>query len=285
MEQRIIDLFDEYTHQPLTREEFLRRLTHITGSMAAALALLPMLEAQYAHAATVPETDPAIITEEPGFPAGGVTMTGYLARPAAPGRRGAVLVIHENRGLNPHIRDVVRRVARAGYLGMAPDALSPLGGTPADEDRAREMIGSLVPEETTRRFTDALAYLRGRPECNGKSGCVGFCWGGGLAGQLAVRDPELRVSVSFYGRQPDAAEVPRIRAFVQLHYGELDKRINAGIPAYEAALKAAGIPYELYVYKGANHAFHNDSSPSRYQPEAARLAWERTLQAFADHLR
>ncbi|GAA4318994.1 dienelactone hydrolase family protein [Compostibacter hankyongensis] len=285
MDQRIIDLFDEYTHKPLKRHEFISRLVKLTGSMVAATAILPLLEVQYTSAATITESDPDILTEEITYAGDQTTMKAYFARPKAAGKYGGVAVIHENRGLNPHIRDVARRVAKAGYLALAPDALSPLGGTPSNEDQAREMFGKLNAQQNIRNFMNGLGYLRKRPESNGKTGCVGFCWGGGVANQLAVHDPLLKVAVPYYGMQPDAADVPRIKAVMQLHYGGLDKRIDAGIPAYEAALKAAGVHYELYVYEGAQHAFHNDTAPTRYNKQAATLAWERTLRAFRDNLR
>ncbi|MBD0258409.1 MAG: dienelactone hydrolase family protein [Cytophagales bacterium] len=284
MDQRIINLFDEYTHKPLTREDFLKRLARLTGSVAAAMSVLPLLEVNYAHAAVIGEDDKDLAIEEVTYPGDGVTMKGYLARPKARGKRGAVVVIHENRGLNPHIRDVARRVAKAGYLALAPDALSPFGGTPANEDEARTLIGKLEAPKNLNNFLQGFDYLRGRRESNGKTGCVGFCWGGAMANNLAVHAPQLAAAVAYYGRQPEAADVPRIKAAVQLHYGGLDERVNAGIPAYEEALKAAGVKYELYVYEGAQHAFNNDTAPTRYNAEAAKLAWDRTLKLFRDTL-
>lgn len=284
MDQRLINLFDEYTHKPLKRQEFIRRLVMMTGSMAAAMSVLPMLEVNYVHAATIPEHDEDLITEDVTYTGDGVTMKAYTARPKKMQKAGGIVVIHENRGLNPHIKDVTRRAAAAGYLAMAPDALSPFGGTPENEDDARSLFGKLEAPKNINNFLKALDYLRSRPECNGKTGCVGFCWGGGVANQLAVHSPALQAAVAFYGSQPAAADVPAIKAAVQLHYGSLDERIDAGIPAYEAALKAAGTKYELYVYEGANHAFHNDTSPARYNEAAARLAWERTLRLFKETL-
>ena len=284
MDQRIINLFDEYTHMPLTREDFLKRLARMTGSMAAALSVLPLLEVNYAQAATIGEDDQDLITQDVTYPGEETTMKAYLARPKAKGKRGAVVVIHENRGLNPHIRDVARRVAKAGYLALAPDALSPFGGTPANEDEARELFGKIDAGKNLNNFLKGLGYLRERRESNGKTGCVGFCWGGAMSNQLAVHAPQLNAAVAYYGRQPDAADVPKIKAALQLHYGGLDERVNAGIPAYEEALKAAGVKYELYVYEGAQHAFNNDTAPTRYHPEAAKLAWERTLRLFKDTL-
>ncbi|WP_205513096.1 dienelactone hydrolase family protein [Longitalea arenae] len=285
MKQEIINLFDEYTHAPLSRDEFLRRLTKITGSLAAALAVLPMLEVNYAHAQTLPVQDDRITTERITYPGDDCTMKGYVAKPRGNGKYGTVVVIHENRGLNPHIEDVTRRVALAGFLALAPDGLSPQGGTPANEDEARNMIGKLDMAKTVNNFVKAFDYLKSREESNFKAACVGFCWGGAMANQLAVHVPDLKAAVAFYGRQPDVADVPKIKATVQLHYASLDERINAGIPAYEEALKKAGTKYELYMYEGVNHAFHNDTAPTRYNAAAAKLAWERTLKLFNDKLK
>ncbi|SEI75268.1 carboxymethylenebutenolidase [Dyadobacter koreensis] len=284
MDQRIINLFDEYTHKPLSRDTFLKRLANLAGGTTAALALLPLLEVNYANAATVAETDEDIITEDIKYDGDGSPMGGYLARPKKPGKFGAVLVIHENRGLNPHTKDIARRIAKAGYIALAADALAPFGGTPGNEDEARALFAKIDVTKNLNNFLKGLDYLKGRPESNGKTACVGFCWGGALSNQLAVHSPTLKTAVAYYGRQPEAADVPKIKAFVQLHYGGLDERINAGIPAYEEALKAAGVKYEVYIYEGAQHAFLNDSAPTRYNPEAAKLAWERTLKAFKDHI-
>ena len=277
MDQRIINLFDEYTHKPLRRDEFLKRLANLTGSMASAMALLPLLEVSYAKAETVGPQDDRIKTESVTFPGADTTMKGYMARPSAAGKYPAVVVIHENRGLNPHIEDITRRMALAGFLALAPDALSAAGGTPTDETTMRDLFGKLDPTATRNNFVKAVEYLKTRPDSTGKIGCVGFCWGGAMANQLAIHAPDLKAAVPFYGRQPDAADVPTIKAALQLHYGGLDERINAGIPAYEEALKKANVPYELYVYEGAQHAFNNDTAPTRYNEAAAKLAWERTL--------
>ncbi len=285
MDQRIINLFDEYTHAPLTRKEFLDRLTKLAGGTALALAALAVLEPGYARAATVSTAADDLVLETVTWPGGdGTAVHGYLARPKGKKKRGAVVVIHENRGLTPHIQDVTRRVARAGYLTLGVDALSPLGGTPTDEDKGRELIGQLDPAKNLNNYLAALAYLRARPESNGRTGCVGFCWGGGLSNQLAVHDPLLNAAVAYYGQQPRAEDVPQIKAALMLHYAGLDERIDAGIPAYEAALKAAGTKYELFVYPNVNHAFNNDTSPARYNAEAAKLAWERTLKLFKEKL-
>ncbi|HEV8513102.1 MAG TPA: dienelactone hydrolase family protein [Cyclobacteriaceae bacterium] len=284
MDQRIINLFDEYTHKPLTRDVFIKKLVILTGSTAAAMAVLPLLEVNYAHAATISDQDDRLIIEKISYQGEGAEMKAYVARPKEEKRYPIVMVIHENRGLNPHIEDVTRRMALEGFLAIAPDALSPLGGTPTDADKARELFGQLDAAKNLSNFIKGFAYAKSRKDTTKKSGCIGFCWGGGLANQLAVNMPDLNAAVPFYGRQPDAADVPKIKAFVQLHYGGLDERINAGIPAYEDALKKAGTRYELFVYEGAQHAFNNDTAPTRYNEAAAKLAWSRTIQLFKKEL-
>lgn len=281
MNQAIINLYDEYTHKPLTRAVFLKRLSALTGGMTAALALLPALESNWAVAQT---TGADLFTEYVTYPAENATMKAYVARPQAAKPYAAVLVIHENRGLNAHIEDVARRAAQAGYLAVAPNALSVLPTTPANEDEARSLFARLNPDESIRHFAKAVDYVRTRPDSNGDVGCVGFCWGGAMANSLAVSVPTLKAAVAFYGRQPAVADVPKINAAVQLHYAGLDERINAGMAAYEAALKANNKPYELYVYEGVNHAFHNDTSAARYNEAAAKLAWQRTVAFFAKYL-
>ena len=283
MDQRIISLYDEYTHKPLNRNEFIRRLAQITGSMAAAMSILPMIETNYSHAGITKSED--LFTERIVYTGVNGEMKAYIARPEKVKKYAAVMVIHENRGLNPHIEDVTRRAANAGYLAIAPDALGPQGGTPANEDQARELFTKLDAGQNLQNFIKGFEYLQTRKDYNGNAGCVGFCWGGGLSNDLAVNVPTLKAAVAFYGRQPDAAEVPKIKAAIQLHYGALDERINAGIPAYEEALKKAGVKYELYIYEGANHAFHNDTSAARYNEAAAKLAWKRSLDFFEKYLR
>jgi carboxymethylenebutenolidase len=285
MDQRIINLFDEYTHKPLSREEFISKLIRLTGSAAAAMAVLPLLEVNYAHAQTVSSQDDRITTERITYPGDGTEMKAYLTRPKGDAKYGAVVVIHENRGLNPHIEDVTRRAALEGFIALAPDALSPLGGTPADEEKARGMFQQLDAAKTISNFAKAFDYLKARKDCNGKFGCIGFCWGGAMANNLAVNVPELKVAVPFYGRQPDAAEVPKIKATLQLHYAAQDERVNAGIAAYEEALKKAGKKYELFMYEGAQHAFHNDTAPTRYNEAAAKLAWSRAMELFNKNLK
>jgi carboxymethylenebutenolidase len=285
MDQQIINLYDEYTHKPLSRDVFLKRLAKITGSMALALSLTPLLESNHAKAATIPEDDPDLETETIGYEVNDITMYAYTAKPVNRVNMGAVMVIHENRGLNEHIKDVTRRAAKAGYFAMAPDALSESGGTPANEDEARKLFATLDTKKNLSNFIKSVDFLRARKECNRKVGVVGFCWGGGIANQLAVNVPNLNAAVAFYGRQPDPADVPKIKCPVQLHYAGLDERTNAGIPTYEAALKKAGVVYELYMYPNVNHAFHNDTSEARYNADAALHAWKRTLDFFEAHLK
>lgn len=284
MDQRIINLYDEYTHKPLTRQEFMRRLILLTGGLAAATSILPLLEVNYAHAAIT--KDDELFTERVTYKGvNDINVQAYVARPKKENKYAAVIVIHENRGLNAHIEDVTRRAANAGYLAIAPNALSPLGGTPTNEDEARDMFTKLNQADTLQNFIKAFDYLATRKDYNGKAGCVGFCWGGGMANQLAVNVPLLKAAVAFYGRQPDAADVTKIRAAVQLHYAGLDDRVNAGKDAYIDALKKNNVTYEVYTYDGVNHAFHNDTAPTRYNETAAKLAWQRTLDFFAKYLK
>ncbi|MBR2647616.1 MAG: dienelactone hydrolase family protein [Sediminibacterium sp.] len=275
MEQAIIDLYDEYTHKPLTRNEFIKRLTILTGSLTAAMSILPMIEVNGAHAAITSDID--LFTETITYPGVNGTMSAYVSRPKPNKKYATIIIIHENRGLNAHIEDVARRAAQAGFLAIAPNILSPLGELPKNDDELRAKFQTLKPEESLQNFIKAVEYGAGRKDSNGKTGCVGFCWGGAMANSLAVSIPTLKAAVAFYGRQPEAAQVAQIKAAVQLHYGGLDERVNAGIPAYEAALKQNSIKYELYVYEGVNHAFHNDTAPTRYNEAAAKLAWQRTI--------
>ncbi|WP_374378574.1 dienelactone hydrolase family protein [Dongia sp.] len=273
MNQRVIDLFDRYTHGEMDRRAFLDRLAKLAGSSAAALALLPVLENNYAKADLLPEGDSRIKTETAELAGYQV----YLARPATGDKFPAVLVIHENRGLNPHIKDVTRRLAAEGFLAAGADFLTPAGGTPTDEDKAREMIGALDKAKTEEGARAIAAALRTHESGNGKVGAIGFCWGGGLVNRLTVTDPTLDAAVAYYGMQPDAADVAKIKAPLLLHYAGLDERINAGIPAYEAALKAEGKTYQLFMYDGVNHAFNNDTNAARYNKDAADLAWSRSV--------
>jgi carboxymethylenebutenolidase len=285
MEQRIIDLYDAYTHGALGRRVFMDRLAQMAGGAAAATALLAVLQNDYARAAIVPEDDPRLVTGMVGYDVAGKQISGYLARLKGGGKRPAVIVIHENRGLNPHIKDVARRLGVEDFLAFAVDALSPLGGTPADEDKAREMIGTLDRDETLTRYAAAVPFLAAHPESNGKVGAVGFCWGGAMANRLAAAGTSLAASVAYYGMPLPAEEVSKIAAPLLHHYAGLDERINAGVPAYEEALKKNGKAYELHVYPGANHAFNNDTNATRYNKEAADLAWGRTIAFLKKHLR
>lgn len=283
MNQEIIDLYDEYTHAPLSRNEFIKRLTVLAGSLTAAMSILPLIEVNAAGAAitTADDLETGYIT----YPGVNGTMKAYMAKPNTNQKIPAVVVIHENRGLNAHIEDVTRRAAKAGYLAIAPNILSPLGQLPENDDELRAKFSTLKPEESLQNFIRAFEYLRTSKNCNGQFGCVGFCWGGAMANNLAVEVPDLKAAVAFYGRQPNTEAVGLIKAAVQLHYGGLDERVNAGIPAYEAALKLNNVPYELYIYEGVNHAFHNDTAPTRYNEAAAKLAWQRTLDFFKQHLK
>ena len=284
MDQKIINLYDEYIHSPvISRSDFIKRLTMITGSMAVSMSVLSQIENKYS--AAVQTTDEDLFTEQVSFPGVPGNMSAYIARPKAEKKYAAVIVIHENRGLNAHIEDVARRAAKAGYLAIAPNALSALGALPASEDEARTKFQELKAENNLQNFKNAFEYLATRKDYNGKAGCVGFCWGGAMANSLAVSLPTLKAAVAFYGRQPAAEDIPKIKAAVQLHYGALDERVNAGAAAYEEELKKNKITYEQYMYEGANHAFHNDTSAARYNEAAAKLAWQRTIDFFGKHLK
>lgn len=283
MDQRIIELYDSFTHGIINRRDFMDRLTTIAGSSAAAVALLPMLQNDYARAAIIPADDARLAIDTVAYDANGAKISGYLARPKSKGKRPAVIVIHENRGLNPHIQDITRRLALEGFLALGVDMLSPLGGTPGDEDKGREMIATLKPDETAQQIAAAVPFLAKHAESTGSVGAVGFCWGGGMVNRIAVLAPDLKAGVAYYGAQAQAAQVPTIQAALLLHYAGLDSRINAGIPAYEAALKAANKRFAIHVYPDVNHAFNNDTS-DRYNKAAADLAWSRTIAFFKEHL-
>ncbi|GGC65495.1 carboxymethylenebutenolidase [Pedobacter quisquiliarum] len=282
MDQKIINLYDEYTHTSLNRKDFLAKLALLAGGTAMAMSILPLLENNYAQAATTEYAD--LVETQITFPGVDGAVKAFAARPKGTKKLGTVLVIHENRGLNPHIIDVARKVASEGYIAVAVDALSPFGGTPADEDKARDLIGQLDKEKNLQNYLKALEYLRAREDGNGKAGCVGFCWGGAMANNLAVHDPKLLAAVAYYGMQAKTEDVPKIEASLMLHYGGLDERVNAGIPAYEAALKQHKKDYKLYVYEGVNHAFNNNTAPTRYNEAAAKLAWSRTIDLFKQKL-
>ncbi|PBB95446.1 dienelactone hydrolase family protein [Mesorhizobium sp. WSM3862] len=283
--QAMIDAYDEYTHLTLDRRRFMEQLTRLAGSGAAAAAIAPMLAANSAKAAIVAENDPRVKGEDITYPGSSGEMKGYLVKPAnQSGKLGTVIVVHENRGLNGHIRDVARRVALEGFVALAPDFLSPLGGTPADEDKARDMFSKLDAAQVAADGVATVAYLKTYQDSNGKVGAVGFCWGGGTVNTLAVNAPDLSAGVAYYGMQPKAEDVPKIKAALLLHYAGLDERINAGIDAYKKALDAAHIEYTVYVYDGVNHAFNNDTSAARYDKKAADLAWGRTLAFLKEKL-
>ncbi|SDL98164.1 YghX family hydrolase [Aliiruegeria lutimaris] len=283
---RILELYDGYVHGKMTKREFLRNSGQYLAAGVTAAVVLESLQPNYALAQQVDPADPAIetMTVEYESPNGHGTIKGLMAKPAgATGKLPAVLVIHENRGLNPYIEDVVRRAAKAGHLAFGPDGLTPLGGYPGNDDDGRTMQKELDGAKLMEDFFAAFEFLVGHEGSTGKVGAVGFCYGGGVCNALAVAYPNMAASVPFYGRQPDAADVPAIQAPLLLHYGELDERVNAGWPAYEAALKENGKSFEGHIYAGANHGFHNDTTP-RYDEAAATLAWERTLAHFEKHL-
>ena len=285
-DQRLLELYDGYVHGKMSKRAFLENASKYAVGGVTAAALLDALKPDYAMAQQVAPDDPEIVTEVIEYPSpeGHGTVKGLLARPAdATGPLPAVLVIHENRGLNPYIEDVVRRVAKAGFMALGPDGLTPLGGYPGNDEEGREMQSSLDGAKLMADFFAGYEYLVGREDSTGRVGAVGFCYGGGVCNALAVAYPEMAASVPFYGRQADVADVPSIEAPLMLHYAELDERINAGWPEYEAALIANEKEFTAYFYPGVNHGFHNDSTP-RYDPESAQLAWDRTIAFFNEKL-
>lgn len=302
IDQTVIDLYDAYTHGLLERRDFLARLARIAGGAAAATALLPLLANDYARASIVAEDDPRLDVVEVEFdvaPVGGVDVGGeegvdpaaasviraYRAKPKKESILPAVIVIHENRGLNAHIKDVARRIALEGYQAFAVDMLTPFGGTPSDEDRARSLIARLPREKTAARLAEVAHTLEMMKTHRRKVGAVGFCWGGGMVNALAAVAPGLNAGVAYYGRQGTAEEAKGIRAALLFHYAAQDERINAGKAEFEAALKEAGVRYESYLYEGTQHAFNNDTNEARHNSEAAALAWSRTTAFFKKHLK
>ncbi len=282
----LLELYDFYAHGKITKREFLERAGKYTIAGLTAAATLDLLMPNYALAEQVSFNDPDIVAEYITYPSpsGHGEVRAYLARPAtASGPLPGVVVVHENRGLNPYIEDVARRLAKDGFLALAPDGLSSVGGYPGNDAEGRDLQSSVDGEKLMNDFFAAFEHLKGHADVNGNVGCVGFCYGGGVCNAMAVAYPELGASVPFYGRQAAAEDVPKIEAPLLIHYGELDERINAGWPDYEAALKANGKTYEAHIYAGANHGFHNDSTP-RYDEEAATLAWDRTIAFFRQHL-
>jgi carboxymethylenebutenolidase len=309
MDKKINNIYEQHRQGKTSRREFLRKLSLYTGGTAAALALMPLLEKNYLKASAlqgegaagrlsavdkipglttpvIAESDSDLVTGFVTYPGATGDVRAYMARPKAERNYPAVIVIHENRGLQPHIMDVNRRMASEGFLSLAPDALSPLGGTPEDEDitQALQMMRDLDYEQTVNNFVAAVEYLETHPLSNGNVGCTGFCWGGAMTNQVAINSPTLKAAVPYYGSVPPADRVPDIKASVMAHYASDDPRINQGISGFEEALKEAGKDYRIYIYEGTQHAFNNDSNPDRYHPEAAKLAWERTVAFFKEKL-
>ena len=286
-DQELLIIFDAYVHGTIDRRGFLDRAQKFATSAMTAGALLAALSPNFALGQQIAADDKRITTGMASYPstAGTGTVKGYLAKPAnMTGKLPGILVVHENRGLNPHIEDIARRLALAGYVAFAPDALTPLGGYPGDEDKARELFGKLDQKKATEDFVAAYTFLKGRSDCTGKVGVVGFCYGGGIAQTLATRLPELNAAVPFYGNVPAASEASKVKAPILAHFAATDERINASWPTYEAALKAAGVSLTSYQYAGTQHGFNNDTTP-RYDPAAAKLAWDRTMDFFAKTLK
>lgn len=287
IKQEVFDLYDDYAHNRLDRRAFMQKLSLYAVGGLTVPALMSFLMPNYKDNIQVKADDPRL---ESGYityssPKGGGSIKALLSKPKdAKGKLGGIVVVHENRGLNPYIEDVARRAALAGFITIAPDALTPLGGYPGNDDAGREMQAKRDKGEMEQNFIDAYEYLKHHKDCNGKVGVVGFCYGGGIANMMAVRIPDLAAAVPFYGAQPAAEDVPKIHAPLLLHYASLDTRITGGWPAYEAALKANNKKYQAYIYEGANHGFHNDTTP-RYDKTAAELAWKRTIDFFNEYLK
>jgi len=285
MEAKISSLYDDFKKGLTSRRAFIKKLAIITGSTTAALALLPVIEENELMAAGKEKNEPVVTAEFIKYPASTGDMRAYLARPAKGKKFPAVIVIHENRGLVPHIQDVTRRMASEGFLALAPDALSPVGGTPEDISNVGELFKQLDGEQTTRNFVAAVRYLETHPNSTGKVGCTGFCWGGAMTNQVAVNSPDLDAAIPYYGRQPSAEDVVKIKAPVMAHYAENDAGINAGIAAFEEALKKNNKEYQIFTYPGTGHGFNNDTNTSRYNEEAAKLAWQRTVNFLKEKLK
>jgi carboxymethylenebutenolidase len=286
--QELLNLFDKYVHGDIDRRNFMEGAKKFAVGGVTATAIFESLRPNYAWAQQVPKDDARIKTEQVTVdsPQGNTNIKGYFVRPAkATGKLPGILVVHENRGLNPYIEDVARRLGTSNFLALAPDGLTSVGGYPGDDEKGGAAFQKVDKPKMTEDFIAAARWLKARPDCNGKIGIVGFCFGGGMANTLAVRmGADMNAAVAFYGGQPPAAEVPKIKAPMMLHYGSLDTRLTGGWPAYEDALKANHVTYEGFVYEGANHGFHNDTTP-RYDEKAAKLAWERTLAFFNKYLR
>ncbi|MDB5642463.1 MAG: clcD 2 [Hyphomicrobiales bacterium] len=284
-DQRLLDLYDDFCHGRIDRRQFVAGAGKFAVAGVSATALVEMLLPNYALAQQVAPTDPRITTSQVTFdsPKGNGPTKGLLAKPVDGGKHGGVIVVHENRGLNPYIEDVARRLAAAGFVALAPDGLSSLGGYPGDDEKGREMQAKLDSGKLTMDFIAAYEWLKTDPNVNGKIGAVGFCFGGSVVNQMAVMLPDLAAAVPYYGAAPKAEDVARIKAPLLIHHGELDKRLVEALPAYESALKAGGKSYEAFVYPGANHGFHNDTTP-RYDKTAGELSWDRTLAFFKKNL-
>ena len=282
MKRKIDELYDEYRNGNVSRREFMKKLALVTGGTAAAVVILPGCNGATSRAAA--KNAMKVVSEFITYPGASGDMRAWISIPEGKEKYPGVLVIHENRGLVPHIREVNDRMAMEGFVALAPDALSPLGGTPEDHNKSREMMGQLDREETIRNFVAAVQYLKTHPRTTGKVGCTGFCWGGAMTNQVAVNSPDLDAAVPYYGSTPEPEDVPKIRAKVMAHYADNDERINAGIPAFEEALKNAGIEYQIFIYEGTQHAFNNDTG-ERYNKEAADLAWKRTTDFFKEKLK
>jgi carboxymethylenebutenolidase len=285
MERKLAELVRSYQKGKTGRRSFLRSLAIITGGSATALAIIPVLEGNMPDPVQGNQIDPGLITEFIKYDGETGPMKAYLARPSKGKKFPAVIVIHENRGLVPHIQDVTRRMAREGFLALAPDALSPLGGTPEDVSNAPELFKKLDMPKTIQDFVDAVKYLKTNPLSTGKVGCTGFCWGGGMTNQVAVNSTDLDAAVPYYGRQPSAEDVEKIKAPILAHYAENDPMIDPGIPAFEDALKKYHKEYQIFIYPGTSHAFNNDTNPERYNEGAAKLAWSRTIAFFREKLK
>jgi carboxymethylenebutenolidase len=286
VDQSIIDLWEAYVHVHFDRRVFLDKAAHVLGSASAALSVIPLLQSDYAKAAAIAEGDPRLAVEKVDIAGVTGTLSAYLARPKVSGRHGCVLVVHQNRGLNPHIEDVARRLATEGFIALAVDFLSLLGGTPHDEEQVMKLFQQIDLDKATADANAAVAYLHGLPDVDGKVGAVGFCWGGSIVNRLAASDASLDAAVVYYGGPPPLDKVAQIKAPLLLNYADpkLDARLGALLPDYEKALQAANVKYALHVYQGANHAFNDDTQQPRYNPEAAKLAWTRTMAFFKQHL-
>lgn len=281
MKRKVNELYDEYRNGSVSRRDFMKKLALVTGGTAAAVVILPGCGSAAAKAAGSDAMK--VIGEFINYPGATGEMRAWISIPEGKKKYPGVIVIHENRGLTPHIRDVNNRMAQEGFVALAPDALSPLGGTPEDQDKARDMFAQLDRQQTVNNFVAAVKYLETHPRSTGKVGCTGFCWGGAMTNQVAVNSPDLDAAVPYYGSTPAPEDVPKIRAKMMAHYASDDERINTGIPAFEEALRKAGIEYEIFIYEGTQHAFNNDTG-TRYHKEAADLAWKRTTTFFREKL-